>query len=181
MSYIMSPQNQNNYSRRVPLWIIVLVSALLIVLLGSASVVAYKKSQSDPQFTEEQTGLESRKQEILQQTDVIDLNWLRTLNPLVKNVKGRLMWSNTLQQGMMEFSNLPKLSAKQRYRLWIYDLVDDISKPITAITFKQTTHISHDFLISFNTKTPITSPLKFELILEEEGKQNGLPLLLAQP
>jgi hypothetical protein len=177
----MSTQNQNNYLRRFPLWVIVLVSALLVILLSSASVIAYKKSQSDPQFTEEQTGLESRKQKILQQADVININWLRTLNPLVKKVQGRLIWSNTLQQGMMEFSNLPKLSAKQRYRLWIYDLVGDISKPITAITFKQTTNISHDYLISFNTKTPITSPLKFELTLEEEGKENGLPLLLAQP
>lgn len=177
----MSTQSQNNYSRRIPLWIIVSVSALLIILLSSASVIIYKNSQSDPQFTKEQTGLESRKQEILQQADVININWLRTLNPLVKNVQGRLIWSNTMQQGIMEFNKLPKLSTKQQYKLWIYDLVDDITKPISAITFKQSTHVKQSFLIPFNTESPISSPLKFELILEEDGKENGVPLLLAQP
>jgi len=178
----MSTQNSDINARRFPLWVIVLISALLIISLSSASVFVYKQSsKNNPDFKAKQSGLETRKQLILLQPDVIDINWLRTLNPLVKNVQGRLIWSSDMQQGVMEFNQLPSLAKNQRYRLWIYDLVGDITKPISAIVFKHSGNASDNYLISFDTEESITSPFKFELVLEEDGKENGLPLLLAQP
>ncbi len=95
-----------------------------------------------------------------------------------------MLWSNTKQQGIMEFSNLPKLAKKQQYRLWIFDLDATDGKAISAIMVQRDTYnkqSSRDLLIPFTAKSNVKNPFKFELLLEEEGVKDGQPLLLAQP
>lgn len=177
----MSTSEQNTKTGKIPLWFIVLFSTVLVFTLSSAGVFVFNQTQANPEFKEQQSKLESQKQLILLQTDVINTNWLRTLNPLVKEVQGRLIWSSKLQQGIMEFSKLPELGENQQYRLWIYDLLAKNTKPVSAAVFKYKGVSSEIFLRSFKTETTIKSPFKFELVLEKEGEVGGQPLLLAQP
>ena len=165
--------------QKLPLWFVVLFIALLIFTFSSVAVFSYKKHQISPEVAQKQSALESRKQLILLQKDVIDTNWLRTLNPMVKDVQGRLIWSTSMQQGIMEFENLPELGKNQQYKLWVYDLVDSKNEPRLAATFNNAS--GKIFLKSFNTEPRVSSPFKFELVLQTKGADSDQPLLLAQP
>ena len=151
----------------------------LFFTLTSLSGMAYKKWFLSPSQQKHQSALVIEQQLILNQADVIDTNWLRTLDPLVKEVEGRLVWSNTMQKGVMEFIGLPEIAANQRYQLWIYDLIGEDAKPIFATEFSKDN--KSDFLKSFSSKQTIKSPFKFELMLKTSGEENSQPLFLAQP
>ena len=141
--------------------------------------IAYKKWKVEPASEVNQPAVFAQQLLILGQSDVINTNWLRTLDPFVKNVEGKVVWSNTLQKGVMEFKGLPKLAEKQSYQLWIYDLNSDTTKPIFA---KKFTDVDQDiFLIAFLVKQQIISPFKFEVSLHTEGEEINQPLFLAQP
>ncbi len=165
--------------RNLPLWLVVLLVSTLIVVLSSLGLSAYKKIQLELPSPTQQAELDSLKQKLLQQSDVIDTNWLHTLNPLIKDVEGRLLWSTALQKGMVSFNNLPKINKNQRFHLIVYDLDDPSNKPVSALTIKQ--DYTGRFEQSFEPEKRINSPLKFELVLEEKGSDSSLPLLLAQP
>jgi len=153
-----------------------------MVLLVAAGVWAsnhYEAWTKDPNLETVQSELVLEQQLILTQTDVINTNWLRTLNPLVKNVEGRIVWSNILQKGVMEFVGLPKIDKNQQYRLWIYDLVGKDTKPIFSTEFTKV--VSDKFLIPFSAEALINSPFKFELMLKTDGEETSQPLFLAQP
>jgi len=157
---------------------------MLFLSLSTFGIFAFKQKQGELQQNSVKQGqFEILKQQILQQEDTIDTNWLHTLNPLVKKVRGRLLWSSAKQQGIMEFSDLPKLAKNQQFRLWIYDLNSRSSKPVSAIVAKnsQFKHKSKNLLVPFTAGSVIKSPFKFELTLEEKGVEGGQPLLLAQP
>lgn len=154
----------------------ILILLVLIAVLGSNYYIQWMKNPNQETI---QSELVLEQQFILTQTDVINTNWLRTLNPLVKNVEGRVVWSNVLQKGVMEFVGLPEIAKNQQYRLWIYDLVGKDTKPIFSTEFTKV--LSDKFLISFSTESLIKSPFKFELMLKTEGEEVSQPLFLAQP
>lgn len=140
---------------------------------------AYKSIQSkNPEILAERSQLESTKELLLSQPDVVNINWLRTLNPLVKNVEGNLIWSATLQQGILEFLNLPKIDDNQYYQLWIHDLSKSSDQATLAAVFKGTK--KEKLLMAFDT-VQIKSPYKFELVLHTDDQSKNQPLLLAQP
>lgn len=163
---------------KLPLWFIILFAAVLIFI--SISLVAFftKQHSQSSQVKAQQQALEAQRSHLLSQDDVIDTNWLRTLNPIVKDVKGRLIWSTSLQQGIMEFENLPKLDSDKHYKLWVYDLVASNNKAVEIAKFREVN--KKNFLVAFSPYKRIDSPLKFELSLEQKGQQSQ-PLLLAQP
>jgi len=161
-------------------------SPLLLIAIGLllASAIAYgsqfyKKWSFNSSHQTSQSALVVEQENILSQNDVINTNWLRTLNPLVKNVEGRVIWSNSLQKGMMEFVGLPEIAKNQKYQLLIYDLVGKDTKPILSTEFK--TVLSKKFLVPFTAKETIKSPFKFELMLDTDGSDISQPLFLAQP
>ena len=165
--------------RNLPLWLVVLFVSALIVMLSSFGLSAYKKSQIVLPTQSQQAHLDKLKQTLLSQPDIIDTNWLHTLNPLIKNVEGRLLWSTALQKGMVSFNNLPKIKKNQRFHLYVYDLHDPSNQAVSALLIKQ--NYTGRFEDSFEPETKISAPLKFELVLEEQGSDTSLPLLLAQP
>lgn len=179
MSNSLSTALPRTDNSKLPLWLIVAVSALVVFALSTAAVLVYKKSKPTPEFISEQAQLETRQQWLLYQDDVIDTNLLRTLNPLVEKVKGRLIWSSALQQGIIEFENLPAIAKDQIYRLWIYDLDRQDNKPQSA--FELQVVKESDFKLGFRPQSKISNPLKFELVLETQGRNDSQPLLLAQP
>ena len=169
--------------RIVSPWFVMSVALALFLTISTIAIYAYQKKVGTPKETIQTAQIEIDKQRLLSQPDVINTNWLHTLNPLVKNVRGRLIWSNTKQKGIMEFSRLPALPDNQHYRLYIYDLNSASSTPIPARfqTPIKPQNKSKTRLIPFATDTIIKAPFKFELLLEEEDSKNKQPLLLAQP
>lgn len=167
---------------KIPLWFIILFSTVLLFTLSSFALYAYQKNNRNNADLSQESARYIQKLDILQQDDVIDTNWLHTLNPLVKKVQGRLLWSSKKQQGVMEFINLPKLKKTQQYRLWIYDLYSNDSKPVSAeIDETAIYRQKNKVIIPFKPSNTAKSPFKFELTLEEKGVKDGQPLLLAQP
>jgi hypothetical protein len=173
-SNVITKHQQNQ-----PMWLIVMLTAALLFCLVSLSGLAYKKWIAEPDQQKNQSELMTQQQHLLSQDDVINTNWLHTLNPLVKNVEGRVVWSSILQKGVMEFIDLPEIAKNQKYQLWIYDLVGKDTKPIFSNEFYQIK--SKTILIPFSAKELILSPFKFELVLKTEGEELSQPLFLAQP
>jgi WD40 repeat protein len=163
--------------RKIPLWVFLIFFVALLIAFGSFGMSKYQ--QRENQLGQiQQSKVAELKQSLLQQNDVINTNWFRTLNPLIKEVQGSLLWSSQEQQGIIELFNLPTLKENQQYHLWIYDLNLESSHPISALIFKPETK---QLALAFKSESKISIPLKFELMLEEEGVEGGLSLLLAQP
>jgi len=109
---------------RVPLksFIIVLTSlGISIAVYASVTVSGHfsekRKNGRINQLIHQQ--LVTQLESLNEQTDLVRLNWLHTLNPMVSEVSGSLSWSTKKQQGVSTFIGLPEISAIQRYQLWI--------------------------------------------------------------
>lgn len=181
MSNYINNQNQKKTQGILPVWFIALFATVLIIALSTIGLNAYQKKSGTPQPSVQNAQLEILKQQILQQDDAIDTHWLHTLNPLVKKVRGRLLWSSKKQQGVMEFTDLPILSTNQQFLLWIYDLDAETTLPIKAIFVNKKTINNERLMIPFTASEIIRDPLKFELLLKEKGVNTNQQLLLAQP
>lgn len=177
--YKLNTRVLTNEKEKHPLWMTILFSIVLLALVFLVANYSYKKWIGNYNEPINSSELLSEQQLILNQDDVINTNWLRTLDPLVKNVEGRIVWSNVLQKGVMEFIALPKISDDQKYQLWIYDLVGKDTKPVLSHEFNEVN--SEKMLIPVASKVLINSPFKFELLLKTEGEENSQPLFLAQP
>ena len=162
---------------KISLWIFVVFFAVLLIALSALGISKYQQRENHLGQIQ-QSKVATLKQSILQQDDVINVNWFRTLNPLIKEVQGSLLWSSQMQQGIIELLNLPKLKENQQYHLWIYDLNEKNNHPISALKFKS---VTNQLSLAFEAENKISTPLKFELMLEEEGVEGGMALLLAQP
>ena len=170
---------------KLPLWLIILIISVSLITASYLGLHYYQQFLTGAEPSRlaqlERSQLEDLKEKIIQQPDTIDTNWLRTLNPIVKQVQGRLLWSSSMQQGVVEFINLPLLRNDQQYRLWVYDLEANNSKPVSAAVFKKAESVSGIFSRAFKPKTKVKNPLRFELVLEQGGVEGYQPLLLAQP
>lgn len=148
----------------------------------SVSLYAVKNTQLAEVAKQDQQPLLQQWQFLLNEPDVLQTNWLKTLNPLVKKIQGDLIWSSQQQKGVMRFVNLPELSGQQRYHLWIYDLEYSVKEPISATHFQADAHSKKEFLVEIIPEKRVKTPYKFVLKLatgtELEPEQI---LLLAQP
>ncbi len=163
---------------KIPLWIYVVFFSTLLIALSSFGISKYQKQQAQKSSQIQRTNVEELQQSLLAQDDVINTNWLHTLNPLVKDVKGSVLWSSKEQHGIIKLYNLPSLGEKQKYHLWLYDLNAKNNAPVSALVFDAK---FENLIIPFKTKSVVSSPFKFEIILEEEGIEESLSLLMAQP
>ncbi len=163
---------------KIPLWIFAVFFTTLIIAISYFGFSKYQLDQAQQSELQQSNKVAKLQQAILAQDDVININWLHTLNPLVKDVKGSLLWSSHEQQGIIKISKLPTIEKQQQYHLWIYDLNAKTSAPISALIFNES---SDNFILPFKPSMRVDSPFKFELILETKGKAGGLSLLLAQP
>ncbi len=163
---------------KIPLWVYIVVFSILLIALSSFGVSKYQQLQTQKSNQTQRTKVEELQQSLLIQDDVINTNWLHTLNPLVKSVRGSVLWSSTKQHGIIKLYNLPSLNENQQYHLWMYDLSAKNSAPISALIFKPK---FKNLIIPFKAKSTVATPFKFEIVLEEDGIEGGLSLLLAQP
>ncbi|HFD31595.1 MAG TPA: anti-sigma factor [Gammaproteobacteria bacterium] len=171
---------KSSNKKRLPLWFWILISFLTALGVVSFALYLIKYTQLTIAAQKDQTPLILQRNILLQQSDILQSNWLKTLNPLAKKIQGDLIWSNQQQKGFMRFANLPKLSSGQIYHLWVYDLEQDLKKPISATQFQSEPHAKKEFLVEIVPEKIVKKPYKFILNLETEGEAEQV-LLLAQP
>ena len=179
---------------KLPLWFIVLFIAALMLALSTLAAYFSKQKEISVEMKSQMAVLVDQKATLLLESDVINTNWLRTLNVNMKDVQGGVVWSSEKQQGVVYFKNLPISEENQQYRLWVYDLSKNADTRVSAAQFKQISKPSDDeYLIAIKPELSLKLPYKFELVLEENysksdsksdpNNQNVIehPLLLAQP
>ena len=165
---------------KLPLWFWILLSFSTALTLVSTGLYFAKHSRLLIVAKQEQTPLLQQRDILLQESDILQSNWLKTLNPLAKKIQGDLIWSSQRQKGFMRFANLPKLSAQQVYHLWIYDLESSVKEPISATLFQADPHIKKEYLVEIMPEKKVKKPYKFVLRLETKRQADQI-LLLAQP
>ena len=167
-----------------PLWFWIIFTFVATLTLISASLYTglyiIKYTRLSVEAKQDQTPLIQQRDKLLKVSDLLQSNWLKTLNPQVKKVQGDLLWSSQQQKGFMRFFNLPVLPSTQYYHLWIYDLEYSLQEPISATRFKADPHIRKEFLVEILPQKIVKKPYKFILKLESTSQPDQI-LLLAQP
>lgn len=158
------------------------VLASVILLFATGTTAHLSNTQKDVPSTDNfSADLIAKKIQLLNTENTLNLNWLRTLNPLVKDVRGSLIWNTQKQLGVMELSGLPPLGESQIYRLWIYDLEKSVGNPVLAASFRRLPQQASKRLLGLVVPlTKVSKPYKFELQLEEINNRLPQPLLMAQ-
>lgn len=163
-----------------PLWFWITISFLATLTLVASGLYFTKYTRLTVAAKKDQIPLVQQRNILLQQNDLLQSNWLKTLNPLAKKIQGDLIWSNQQQKGFMRFANLPKLSTQQIYHLWVYDLKHSVKEPISATRFQADPHIKKEYLVEILPEQKVEKPYKFVLKLETHDQADQI-LLLAQP
>jgi hypothetical protein len=163
----------DGHGKRRAMWI-----ALFMMLVASVFVFQSGKS-NDEGFVEKKAEWDILSKE----KQTIHLHWLRTLNPIVRNTDGDLIWNTDQQKGLMRFVNLPRLKDEQYYHLWVYDLNKSTEHPVLAGIFSGTKK-SDNFYAPIEPEEEISLPFKFLLTIGKKGDKDfskSESLLLAQP
>lgn len=108
-------------------------------------------------------------------------HWLRTLNPLVKNVQGDLVWNSPQQQGVMRIRDLPDPKAGMLYQLWLYDARSTTVEPVSGGVLRSGAG-EDELYAPITAASAVQEPYKFVLKLQSrEGDAGGQVLLMVQP
>ena len=154
--------------------VFIVVSAFISLSYG---YTYYEKSRLSKYS---QINVQQQLTQLLSAPDVAEYDWMRTLNPKAKVVEGGIVWSQDKQQGIMKFKNLPALSKKQQYHLWLYDRNKE--QPISGHVFRQNSFDTNTRLVGFKPEKTVTSLYKFILDLENvNGTGEKQTLLRVQP
>ena len=162
------------------LWPTILIS----IALAMVAVMIYSQQfvQKVDKIEKQQLAQYESRKFLLAQPDVININWMRTLDPMAKKIYGDIVWSTLTQQGMLRFANLPKLKAHQTYHLWVHDLANSANDPISITQFSPELTVPTELLVPFKSPRTVTEPYKFTIMLDSSLENiQPQPLLLAQP
>lgn len=126
--------------------------------------------------------LQTRYQELDGRADSVRGSWLRTLNPLMKEVQGGLVWNSAEQAGVMHLVGLPDPKRGYQYHLWIYDSHGGSSRPVSGGVLSEGSGKYEQF-VAIKATDPIIAPFKFELMLEalDDGVKDAQVVLMVQP
>lgn len=150
--------------------VFIIVSAYVSLSYG---YTYYEKSRLSKHS---QIAVKQQLTQLLSNSDIAEYDWMRTLNPKAKSVEGGIIWSQKKQQGVMTFKNLPVLSKKQQYHLWLYDR--NTEQPISGHTFRQNRFDTNTRLVVFQPAKKVTSVYKFILNLENVNDEGDKQTLL---
>ena len=160
-------------------------SFLIIAIIAiPIAVIIYsqKISKQVDNIEQEHISQYQSRNYLLAQSDALNINWMRTLNSIAKDIKGDIVWSTSTQKGIMRFANLPKLPSDRQYHLLAYDLQSSAKDPVSIVKFTPDIKVPTEILVPFTADRSIGKPYKFMVMLDY--KDNALtdePLLLAQP
>lgn len=159
---------------------IVLTAVLLSIIVFISLSYGYSYYKKSRISEHSQVDVQQQLSDLLSTPDVVEYDWMRTLNPKAKVIEGGIVWSQEKQSGIMKFENLPALSEKQQYHLWLYDR--NTKEPISGAIFRQNAFDTNSRLVEFQPKKTVESPYKFILSLENSsGDGEEQVLLRVQP
>ena len=121
---------------------------------------------------------------------VVVLDWTKsedaTAESIAKNATGKVLWSDKLQRGVMEFEGLAANNPKQdQYQLWIFDASRPEATPVDGGVFNIPAG-EKNVLVPIDARLPITKATLFAITVEPPGgvvvsDRSRLPLLAAVP
>ena len=169
----------------VPVWKKRLFALLLfvVILLGAWTLFNWNSVHSQEDNDPQRLSSRMSYQILRDKADSIGGNWLRTLNPMVKNVQGDLIWNKTLQNGVMRFINLPDPMKGFEYLLWIYDSRNEAGSPILGATLAEGAG-KQELFVDFKPVAEVIQPYKFVLTMDKVGQRqpdDESIILMAQP
>jgi hypothetical protein len=157
---------------------------ILIIVAIPVAVIVYSQKLSErvDSIEQEQVSQYQSRDYLLAQPDALNINWMRTLNSVAKDIKGDIVWSSSAQKGIMRFVDLPKLPSEQQYHLLAYDLQSSAQDPISIVKFTPEVKVPTEILVPFAADRKVGKPYKFMVMLEYKDESlPEEPLLLAQP
>jgi len=157
-------------------WLI--MSLILLSLL--AGILLALPNFRDVHADTSADGMAELREQLLADPTSISGSWLRTLNPIVKDVQGDLVWNSTKQQGILRIRDLPKPKTGQFYQLWLYDALSDTTVGVSGGLLTQAVG-SEELFMEIKTDTPVQEPYKFEFMLQNNQNETGQILLMVQP
>jgi len=163
-------------------WISILIGMSIIM-----SIVAFLfLNQSPPTPDPQQLILQKQYTQLQANHSSLQTQWLKTLNPRVRETEGAIVWDTTTQQGIMVFINLPKTKAGEHYHLWIYDLKRSQQEPISGGIFNTSGKKNSEYWVTIAPTEHVMQPFKFVVLLEADKvsateTEKAQTLLLAQP
>lgn len=153
-----------------------LLAALLLVALGFGV-----RHWEPAQVSADNSELSVLRERLLSDSSSVRGNWLRTLNPLVQDVQGDLVWNSAQSQGVMRFVDLPAPAAGQFYQLWLYDTRSADGVPVSGAVVRNGVGKGESFA-AIKTEKMVLAPFKFELHLQaDKAAAPSQLLLMVQP
>jgi len=117
---------------------------------------------------------------------VFAADWTKTEDPAAEGASGKVIWSDKLQRGVMEFSGLAANDPKKnQYQLWIFDADRPEATPVDGGVFDIPAG-KKDVLIPIDARLPISKATLFAITVEPPGgvvvsDRKRLPLLAPVP
>ena len=117
---------------------------------------------------------------------VFEANWTKTEDPAAKAASGKVIWSDKLQRGVMEFSGLEANDPKQnQYQLWIFDADRPEATPVDGGVFDIPAG-KKEVLVPIDARLPVSKATLFAITVEKPGgvvvsDRKRLPLLAPVP
>jgi hypothetical protein len=153
-----------------------LVAALLLVALGFGM-----RHWEPAQASANNGDLSVLRERLFSDPSSVRGNWLRTLNPLVQDVQGDLVWNSTQSQGVMRFVDLPAPATGQFYQLWLYDTRSADGVPVSGAVVRNGVG-KGEWFAAIKTERAVITPFKFELHLHaDKSAEKSQLLLMVQP
>jgi hypothetical protein len=117
---------------------------------------------------------------------VFQADWTATEDPAAQGASGRVIWSDKLQRGVMEFTGLEANDPKQnQYQLWIFDADRPEATPVDGGVFDIPAG-KKEVLVPIDARLPIKQATLFAITVEKPGgvvvsDRKRLPLLAPVP
>ena len=117
---------------------------------------------------------------------IVELNWTKTEDPAAKDATGKVLWSDKLQRGVMEFRGLAANNPKEsQYQLWIFDADRPEATPVDGGVFDIPAGKS-EVLVPIDARLPVSKATLFAVSVEKPGgvvvsDRKRLPLVAPVP
>jgi len=128
--------------------------------------------------------LAEQREQLLDEADVIQVDWTATEDPAAREASGDVVWSNARQEGFLRLKGLAANDPQQnQYQLWIFDAQRDERHPVDGGVFDMA---AGEVIIPIRARLQVHEPTLFAVTLEKPGgvvvsERGRLPLLAKVP
>ncbi len=111
---------------------------------------------------------QQREQLLAAAPDAVQSSWTDFSPKQPRNVKGDVVWSNSLQKGFIRFQNLPvNDKTRETYQLWIFDANQSAKTPVDGGVFD--IDANGDVIVPIDAKIKVGKPTMFAVTAEKPG------------